>query len=162
MMELAVPTGILAQFLVTAKTRTYAAGGASSSAAVSARLPGSHQLEFREGELLYRDIYFGGAHFAGQEVVYQVETPIWSMCYAGGWTVDLDESEISTAASILQAALRHTPPDLPFRGPLEYLAGDFAYHNQVEGGLARFAGRERIEKMGSTVYALAYTGGVLD
>ena len=66
------------------------------------------------------------------------------------------------AAGALQAALRHAPPEIPFRGPLEYLAGDYAYHNEVDGGLARFAGRERIEKMGSTVYALAYTGGVLD
>lgn len=34
--------------------------------------------------LLYRDVYYGFAHFSGQEVVYFSGDPVWSMVYSGG------------------------------------------------------------------------------
>jgi hypothetical protein len=42
-----------AKFLLTAKNHTYAAGGSDT---ITPLLPGSRQLEYREGDLLYRDI----------------------------------------------------------------------------------------------------------
>jgi hypothetical protein len=48
----------LAAFLVTAKRKTYA--GLDDDATVAAPLlRGSRQLEYREHDLHYRDIYFG-------------------------------------------------------------------------------------------------------
>lgn len=43
-------------FLIRAKKETYASQG--DDAAVFPILEGSRQLEYREGEYLYRDIYF--------------------------------------------------------------------------------------------------------
>jgi hypothetical protein len=69
-------------FLVNAKRQTYAAQG--DDATVTPLVPGSRQLEYQEGALLYRDIYFGGAYFVGQETVYEGPTPVWAMGYGGG------------------------------------------------------------------------------
>ena len=56
----------LAKFLVDAKRRTYA--GLDDDATIATPLlPGSKQLEYRDGDLSYRDIYFGMRFFVGQE-----------------------------------------------------------------------------------------------
>ena len=81
-MALSISRTAFTTFLVNAKRQTYAAQG--DDATVTPLLPGSRQLEYREGVLLYRDIYFGGASFVGQETVYDGPTPVWAMGYAGG------------------------------------------------------------------------------
>jgi hypothetical protein len=53
-------------FIVRAKAATYVGAG---GAAVASR-PGSHDLTYAEGELGYRDSYFGGTNFLRQEVVW--------------------------------------------------------------------------------------------
>ena len=153
----------LTAFLVASKKRTYASGGSDSLSAVEPLIPGSHQLEYHEGDLLYRDIYFGEAHFAGQEVVYYRGTPIWSMCYAGGWTATLEQpQEANIIAGILQAALRQAPNDAPYRGPKHYAEAAYHYLNRIRGCLDRFEGSETIERNSIVVYRLVYTGGSLD
>lgn len=152
-----------AEFLVEAKRRSYASGGAESSCAVVAVLPRSHQLEYRSGEFFYRDIYFGQRHFTGQEVVYLRERPVWSMCYSGGWTEELtDEGEIPSLAAVLQSALREIPLEAPFRGPQRYAVESYRYLNEASGDTRRFRGRERIERKGVVLYELSYSGGALD
>jgi hypothetical protein len=69
-------------FLLEAKRATYA--GQGDEATVTPLVPGSKQLEYRDGDYLYRDIYFGMAYFAGQEVVFHREQTVWSMSYARG------------------------------------------------------------------------------
>jgi len=153
----------LTHFLIAAKQQTYAAGGSGSAAVVPPLIPGSHQLEYRQGDFLYRDIYFGEAHFAGQEVVCFRGTPIWSMCYAGGWTNSLEgPEEAIRLAGILQAALRLVPSEMPYRGPSHYLETPYAYHNEARGALHRFEGGETIQRDGVVLYQLFYTGGSLD
>jgi hypothetical protein len=65
---MSLPREVLVPFLIRAKRRTYA--GQGDDATVAALLPGAKQLEWREGQLLYRDVYFGMQRFVGQEVVY--------------------------------------------------------------------------------------------
>src|SRR5438876_531359 len=61
-------TARLSAFLVEAKRRTYA--GLDDDATVPAQIfPGSKQLEYREGDLSYRDIYFGMTFFGTEAVV---------------------------------------------------------------------------------------------
>ena len=60
---------VLAQFLVKAKTVTYASG--KQDYAVKPALSGSHQLEYLDKDLQYRDIYYGGMHFIGIETVFE-------------------------------------------------------------------------------------------
>ncbi len=149
------------RLLVEAKRRTYASGGAGSEAAVPTLLPGSHQLEYRDGPFLYRDIYFGEEFFTGQETVYLNSLPVWSMSYAGGFTVNLEEGEAQRVGAFLQSSLRSVQPDLPYRGPKFLREDDLCYQNEVTGNLERFYGKEEILRSASTVYELRYMGGRL-
>src|SRR5260370_33010027 len=69
-------------FLLQAKRTTYA--GQGDEATVAPLVPGSKQLEYRDGGYLYRDIYFGMAYFVGQGVVFHRELAVWSRSHAGG------------------------------------------------------------------------------
>ncbi len=149
------------EFLVTAKRNTYATQG-GAGAAVTPLLPGSHQLEYSDGRLLYRDVYFGGHYFAGQETVYYDAAPVWSMVYAGGALKNVHAAvEIGQVYAFLQAALRHAPAEHPYRGPAVWEEGKFAYSNEIHGDLERFWGMEAISYQGIAVYQLHYSGGVL-
>ena len=76
------------EFLIEAKRRSYA--GPDEAATMSEPvLSGSKQLEYREGDLSYRDIYFGMSFFVGQETVRAGLPVIWSMTYAGGVVADV-------------------------------------------------------------------------
>src|SRR5438046_4162182 len=70
----------LAAFLLRAKRATYAAQG--DDATVTPLIPGSKQLEYREGERLYRDVYVGLTTFAGLETVDDTGAPRRAMTYA--------------------------------------------------------------------------------
>jgi len=152
----------LVQFIITAKSQTYAAGGGASSTIVTALLTDSHQLEYRAGTLFYRDIYFGQAYFVGQETVYHANTAIWSMCYAGGWTDQLtSEDDIGRISLLLQNALKRVPADFPFRGPHEYDEASCHYRNSPNGNVERFNGNEHITCGSRKVYELHYSGGII-
>jgi hypothetical protein len=147
-------------FLVAAKRATYAS--ASDSARVQPLLPGSFQFEYSQGNWLYRDMYFGAGYFAGQEVVYWQEHPLWSMVYAGGL---LEERPSQLPAiqinEFLKAALREVSVELPYRGPGSFRNGDFAYRNEFMGNVERFTGVERIYYFGTPIYELMYNGGLV-
>ena len=161
-MEINIPQTELVDFLIEAKHATYASGGSSSPTIVAPLLKGAHQLEFRSGDLLYRDIYFGQAFFVGQEIVYHRGEAIWSMCYAGGWTENLTEPEEAGAlGGFLQSALRHIPKEYPFRGPLEHVEAAYTYTNKPSGDAKRFAGIEYIKRGGTILYELNYCGGCI-
>ena len=151
----------LAAFLVEAKRRTYA--GLDDDATVSARIfLGSKQLEYRENDLSYRDIYFGMTYFVGQEVVQAVERVIWSMSYAGGLSPAIaDRGEILATYAFLRKALLGIGADKPFRGPPVFEDGYFRYVNTSDGDLGEFRGEEEIYHLGTRVYRLRYNGGVI-
>jgi hypothetical protein len=145
----------LAEFLAVAKRATYAAQG--DAASVPPLLPGSRQLEYQLGAVLYRDIYFGFAFFVGQETVYESDTPIWAMGYAGGITDP--HQDASAIYEFLQLALRQVDAASPFRGP-GLLRGDtLQYTCQTIGTLENFSGIERITGRQGLMYELRYYGG---
>jgi len=76
----------LARFLHTAKLATSAAAQ-GDSASVEPVLPSTKQLEFVQGNFLYRDIYAGMTFFVGRALVYHLKRPVWSMAYSGGTVV---------------------------------------------------------------------------
>jgi hypothetical protein len=69
----------LEAFVIKAKAATYAGNGKP----VEQSRPGSIDLCYEEGELSYRDSYFGGGDFIGEEVVWFRGEPIWAMNYYG-------------------------------------------------------------------------------
>ena len=151
----------LSQFLIDAKRRTYA--GLDDDATVLAPLlPGSKQLEYRDLDLNYRDIYFGMRFFVGQETVQAGADVIWSMSYAGGVAPTVvDRNEFLSIYAFLRQALLAIRDDYPFRGPPLFENEGFRYVNTSSGDVAEFHGEEQIYRAGIKVYGLRYGGGLL-
>ncbi len=139
-------------FLIRAKQATYASGRAPDASS----LPNSHDLHYIEGEYTYIDTYLGGFHFAGEEAVWLQAKPVWGMNYYGKMLV---ETIPDGFGEFLKEALLHVPADRPYRGPVDYTAGDFVYRCKVEGEMERFIGEEEILLNGKRVYWLAFHGG---
>lgn len=150
----------LAKFLVEAKKRTYAAKG--DEATMLPLLEDTKQLEYKQGNYTYRDIYAGMTFFAGQEIVYEGNTVLWSMVYSGGIDKKInDETKILKIYTFLRQCLNEVSENYPFRGPKKFVAGQLTYQNDIRGNLNSFDGVETIFLSGSLVYQLKYSGGVL-
>jgi hypothetical protein len=152
----------LAAFIVRAKSVTYAAGGAKS---LSYR-PGSHDLQFHEGEFAYLDSYFGGADFIGQEVIYYQGQPVWAMNYYGR-ILEPALIKPEEAGQIIQASLSALYKEGRFLGGFEHDTGQGVYTDTNEGDVTSFTGKEWImrhsemARQGVRVYELVYHGGLI-
>jgi Domain of unknown function (DUF5680) len=149
----------LANFLLRAKRATYAAQG--DDATVTPLLPGSRQLEYREADLFYRDVYVGMAAFAGLETVYRASVARWSMAYAGGVLAGASETQTRQVYAFLREALKRGTADAPFRGPTRHETFGYEYVNEWRGSLDEFSGAELIRRDGAVVYQLTYAGGLV-
>ena len=138
-------------FLIRAKQATYAGKGAETA---PSRI-GSHDLEYRENDLMYHDTYLGGDRFAGEEALWISDVPHWSMNYIGRVTGS------PFSGDFLKEALLHVPDDRPYRGPGEYVNGDYTYSCSVEGDFDWFRGKETISYRGSQIYECYFHGGLI-
>lgn len=144
-------------FLLTAKKATYASQG--DEASVEPLLAGYSQLEYREGDYFYRDLYVGMSFFAGQETVYFRNEPIWTMTYGGGTGNEQRMDEVREIYTFLREAMSEVSQDNPYRGPSTYVQAEYQYLNDNQGNLERFLGSEKILLQGKEVYSLQYCGG---
>lgn len=140
------------EFLLRAGAATYAGKGAPEERSTR---PGSHDLRYAQGDMLYIDTYLGGQCFVGEEAIFRREEPLWSMNYSGR---TLGEG---FSGDFLKAALLKRPKDMPFRGPQIFIDGRYAYHNHVQGDFTWFQGREEIFADGQRVYECVYHGGII-
>jgi Domain of unknown function (DUF5680) len=147
----------LTGFILRAKCATYAAQG--DDATVTALLLGSRQLEYREGDLFYRDVYFGMAAFAGLETAHDVNVPRWSMAYAGGVIGGTSRGQMSQVYTFLRSTLQRGTLEAPFRGPSRYESFGYEYVNEWRGRVEDFSGAELIRRDRAVVYRLNYAGG---
>ena len=138
-------------FLIKAKRATYAGKGAETAPS----RPASHDLAYREGDLMYLDTYLGGEKFAGEEALWVADIPYWSMNYVGRVTGGCFSGDF------LKEALLHVPEDEPYRGPREYTNGDYSYHCETEGSFDWFQGRESIDYQGKQIYECYFHGGLI-
>jgi hypothetical protein len=145
------------KFLLKAKNGTYASQ--NSNAYVAPLVPSSVQLEFREGDLIYRDIFFGMTCFAGQEIVYNSQNVIWSMCYSGGICNQDDNEKAEIIYTFLRHAMLQIPVDLPVRGPEKYEENDMMYICKINGTFDSFNGSEEIIKGEKCLFQLHFSGG---
>ncbi|WP_329562075.1 DUF5680 domain-containing protein [Streptomyces uncialis] len=148
----------LESFIVRAKSATYAAGGGRIAPVRTA----SHDLEYREDGLVYRDSYFGGTDFLGQETVHSHDLPVWGMNYHGYLLTGGIDAH--TAGEVIQEALTALYAEGRFLGGFRYTVGGFVYHDETTGEVNRFRGTEHITLPdGTRAYELVYHGGrVLD
>ena len=144
----------LSYFLVKAKTKTYASVGERSEKTL---LDGCKELEYSDGNFLYRDRYYGFNPFIGEEVVFDNGKFIWGMNYYG--TLLDDSISAIQVYRFLQKAMRLVREDRPYRGPSKYEEGDFEYIDESEGNIENFYGTETISFKGEKIYKLYYHGG---
>ena len=143
----------LADFLVEAKRRTYGSG------AEPKRLEdGSKEFRLTLDEYTYRDRYFGGNPFIGEEVVIRDGKPVWSMNYYGKATGRTPEEVFG----FLGKALGLVEKKKPYRGPAKYVDGAWSYSMMSHGGINSFWGEEEIQYEGIRVYWLRFHGGEID
>ena len=90
----------LNSFIVEAKSQTYVAGAKSQP---SYRI-GAHDIGYKRGIWRYLDSYFGGTDFAGQEVVWLEEKPVWAMNYFGR-IIEPGIIDLTIAGTVICAAL---------------------------------------------------------
>ena len=144
----------LHEFLVKAKISTYASGDDSKRV----NLPdGSYELIFSEGDFKYRDRYFGGTAFSGEEVVWKKDRVIWSMNYYG--TLLCRRISSKKLNIFLRDALALVEETSPFRGPKLFKKDDYEYVTEFSGDTSHFSGTETIYLRGKKVYELHFHGG---
>lgn len=153
---LTVPFDVLEKFIVRAKAATYVGSGVLSLA----HRPGSHDLEFYDGEFSYLDSYFGSTDFIGEEVVYYQGQPVWAMNYYGRV---LEPRRISSAEAgqMIKESLSHMYQEGRFLGGFEYNTRHGVYHDSNQGDVTSFTGREWITQDEVVVYELYYHGGLI-
>jgi hypothetical protein len=143
-------------FIIRAKKATYVAGGAKDPAS----RPGSHDLSFHDGDLTYRDSYFGGTDFIGQETVWFRDDPIWSMLYYGT-ILRPDLIDGNRAAQTLRAALSTETSEGRLLDNFEWSGPHGHFSISSQGTIEHFKGRETITVKGTLAYALDYMGGLV-
>ena len=148
----------LSEFLVEAKTSTYAAG---DNAKRTKETDQSTTMIFEKGDWKYHDNYFGGEPYGGREVVLFQWKPIWMMTYYG-WVEKSRDIIAWEVYRILQWALRNIPECAPYRGPLEYRNEEYVYHNSYAWNIEQFSGKEIIKQGDTIVYQAQYMGGIID
>lgn len=143
-------------FIIRAKKATYVAVGTKDA---SSR-PGSHDLSFCEGDWTYRDSYFGGTDFIGQETVWLKDEPVWSMIYYG-YILRPDLIDGDRAAQTLRAALSTETAQGRLLDNFEWSGPHGHFSIAFEGTIEHFKGRETITVNNTLAYALDYIGGMI-
>ncbi len=149
----------LTDFLLKAKTGTYAADGAE----VEPERPGFRELRYAQGDWDYRDSYAGYYCAPGQEVVRFQGKPIWTMSYDGGMSTEFhgNRAFAKETFTFLKEALKRVERSHPFRGPKNFKEGDWEYLNDVRGTVEEFRGTEHILYRGKPVFRQHYFGGMV-
>lgn len=150
----------LQAFIVRAKAATYVGSGPHR---LSCR-PGSHDLEFHEGEFVYLDSYFGGADFIGEEVVYYQGAPVWAMNYYGR-VLRPDQITGAEAGLVIKDSLTAMYGEGRFLGGFQHATRGYLYTDTSEGDFTSFTGKEWIvrdaDREAAPAYELIYHGGLI-
>ncbi|TSD03354.1 MAG: hypothetical protein Athens071416_35 [Parcubacteria group bacterium Athens0714_16] len=147
----------LTNFLKTAKKNTYASEKAKR---ITSQKSGSKDYEYKEGEFLYHDTYFGSHDFIGEEIIYENGKPIWGMNY-NGYIIDEKENEKDIYIFLRKALAQDYDDIIPVRGPKNFKIENYEYKNNTLGTLGKFEGREEILKDGKLIYYAIFHGGFI-
>jgi Domain of unknown function (DUF5680) len=150
----------LERFIVAAKAACYVGSGAK----VPPSRPGAMDLTYAAPGWSYRDSYFGGTDFIGQEAVWRgtevTGTPVWVMNYHGRILRD-DLIDGARAAEVIRAALSGLYREDRFLGGFTFTHDDCTYTDCSDGTVAAFTGTEEIAVRGTLAYRLVYHGGTV-
>lgn len=147
----------LNEFLVKAKTNTYATAGEGGEKTLD---DGAKELIFEQGDFKYRDRYFGANPFIGEEIVWQNGQKLWGMNYYGDiFAESISGDLLKEFLDFLKLSLRQVGEYKPFRGPTQFKKDNFEYVCESQGGVDKFVGFEKILYQGKEVYRLDFHGG---
>ena len=146
----------LNRFVVLAKRQTYVGDGVRAE---PSRV-GAHDLTFGDGVWSYRDSYFGGTDFIGQETVWLDGEPVWAMNYYG-YIMRPELIDGARAGATIKAALSAMYAEGRFLGGWAWSGPHGVYRDASSGDVSHFAGRETIVVDGAEAYALDYHGGLI-
>jgi hypothetical protein len=147
----------LKKFLKESSKADYASG---DSSAWKKENDGSTTIYYKskDGLWTFHDNFFGGEPYGGREIVSYKGEAVWIFVYYG-WIEDV-EVDIQGVYDFLKKALQAA--DSFFRGPKEFVEGDYKYKNSYSGDLERFSGRETIHKGNVQIYEASYMGGLVN
>jgi hypothetical protein len=146
----------LARFLFKARENTYAGG----TGKVESALKDACQLEYSEGDYLYRDVYYNGKNgFMGLEGIYYQNKLVWGMSYTGIYT-GINEEEID---KILRPALLDNPETRGWtKVERDYDGYKYICIPDWEGAsIENMTGVEKIIKNEKEIYTFYYGGSIL-
>ena len=146
----------LERAIVAAKAASYVAGGGKAEPS----RPGSHDLTWSNGEWFYRDSYFGGTDFLGQETLWHRGEPVWAMNYYG-YILRPDLIDAVRAGATIKAALSAMYAEGRFLGGFDWSGPHGRYCDRSTGDAGHFHGREAILVGDVEAYALDYFGGLI-
>ena len=120
----------------------------------------SHDLTFIDGKWSYRDSYFGGTDFLGQETVWNSDQAVWAMNYYG-YILRPDLIDAQRAGMVIKSALSALYARGRFLGGFDYSLDGFVYRDEAVGDFQHFHGVETILRGGVVAYELRYHGGLV-
>lgn len=154
----------LLAFIAKAHRNTYAAPPEiqKQHSCATPILPGHFDYEFVDGDYSYHDSYAGITWAPGREVIFYQGSPVWAMAYQGHGHEVYDEKFFSEQVfPFLKKALMNFDDSLPFRGPTEFVDGDFKYVFTVQGDYRYFIGQERVYFKGEEVFMQDVMGSII-
>ena len=150
----------LNKLLGEATLATYAGGGPETE---SERL-GHKELEYKNGDWIYRDSYAGHFKSWGQEIVWYKDKPFWTQLYGGGMTEkyhgDGDFTEVTFVFLKQALSAGEKSDEFQPRGPRNYRRVDYRYRCSWEGDITLFKGSEEILYKNETVFTHEFIGGL--
>lgn len=146
---------VLTDLLVNAKAHSYAVINEIPKTVMN---DGGTELTYTEDQFLYRDRYYGGEPFIGEEVVIHNNIVIWGMNLRGK-VLEPATMPVEDIYSFLREALKKMPADAPFRGPACFESNNLKYSSKVSGSVEQFIGVEKIFLGGKLIYEGFYHGG---
>jgi len=108
---------------------------------------------FEGDDWLYRDSYFGGTNFLGQDTV-------WAENYYG-FILRPDMIDAAQAGATIKAALSTMYQERRFLGEFDWAGPHGHYQDHSSGDVSHFHGREVIIVSSVEAYALDYCGGLI-
>lgn len=165
----------LADFVVIANRKTWAADGAEAK---PPQRPEYKELQWPyakdkmseqdkkdyEGweDWSLRDSYTGYFRAPGMTTVYYKGKPAWTMQYGGHGQTEGQEDGAKQTFNFLKQALMRVSPELPIRGPKEYVEGNKRYEfEMVEGNMEDGLWKEKITENGIATFTQTGLVGIV-
>lgn len=148
----------LSEFIVEANLATWAGDGKE----VEPETPDYKELEYARGNWSLRDRYTGYFRAPGMTTVRYKGKPAWTMQYGGRGMTEGHEEKAKPTYEFLKKTLQRVSPDLPFRGPKEYLEGNRRYAFQLlHGDITDALWKEEITENGILTFTQTGLAGLV-